>query len=693
MRNKILSKYLIFFLAAAQFFGLPLFALAQAVPTCDPNTGSSCAAGYVAGITTNTGLTATLTAASTANLACAEIEQKYFNTTATKQIGFSGLSLIGGSGVQLAQYTADLIAIDGPPGDSTVPPLGFIPCRKFVLGLLDKVIAPNVYISNQKQTIYNAANTALANLKAREESIKAKQSNASQGFWKTLVFNILIKTAKSVSTSLLTKLVSNYKITNAKKYADSVATLMYDNQFLRDNFPGAQGQLMARAIMENPLFRYQIQPGIFVAADAALGFDPSNLNTNDPNYYAKMSTVGMANANPYFQHTQYVGGVDQARAASQSFSQAHIAQGNGYKAPVNCAGSLAQQKSIDGQAKAASDRMGDRKALLDNLQQAKALGQSVSDADLKKAQADYDAAFSAWNNLPFTVAGANSTGQSGANGGNNVEGQAAITICEAIVSPATLINKGVDQAFEAIGVNMKQYDNNNLPGYISMIGDVASQIGSSLIFGGTSAAKNALMMNESKLVNSTVGVAAEAAAAKTAENLAKGINFNAEKSGNSADSYTLNWDTLQVEEKLSAANFVTILGDGVPKTTASSAGQSQVAHLELSGSTEIHTTVGGTYTLTVFDKTGRALTQSTTEIKVVAPTAGSTSGSGSGSSGNNNPTNYVCGGQFPSESACEAEGNPASYCNAICGTVQGAFTSKPMLNIRGSQTPVSVRGQ
>jgi hypothetical protein len=601
MRRNNLKKIILIGLVFAQLAMLPALAFAQySVPTTDSNNGNT--PGGVAGTVANGVAMAALAAANAANTACQTIEQKYFNTATTKQLAFSGLSIIGGSNVQLAQYATDLVAIDGPPGDITVPPLGFIPCRQFVLGLLDKIIANNIFIANQRQTLYNAANTALANLKAREESIKAKQANATQGFWKTLVFNILIKTSKAVADSLVAKLVNNYKISNFKQYADSAATLMYDNQFIRENFPKAQDQLMARAILNNPLLRTQIQPGIFVAADAALGYNPASLNPASPNFYGQMAAMGSPSANPYYLQTAYVGGLDQSRAASMATAQQQISQGSGYKAPVNCAGSLNQQKLIDAQAIALQNKVQDRQNLLDSLISAQQAGQNVPAADLAKAQADADAARTAWLSAPEAVktsSGSTST-------------DPAIIMCEAISSPAVLVNQGIDSVIKAMGGNISQYSDNNLPAFMNIIGDVASQIGSSLILGGARGGATAALINENKAVSATVAVASQAAASNASANLAKGVNFGADLGG-ASNSYSLNWQI--ITDILPKASFVTISGDGISASRIDPATRQAVPNrLSLSGDTTITTAVGGPYILTVYDINGRALTAVTTTI-------------------------------------------------------------------------------
>ena len=110
--------------------------------------------------------------------------------------------------------------------------------------------------------------------------------------------------------------------------------------------------------------------------------------------------------------------------------------------------------------------------------------------DIKKAQSDLTAAETAWSNLPYDVTGSNSGPGSNTSlgssltSGTNTEGAAAIVMCEAISSPAVLVNQGIDSVINNIGHNLSQYNNSNLPSFLSTISSIASQIGSSLVLGG-----------------------------------------------------------------------------------------------------------------------------------------------------------------------------------------------------------------
>lgn len=486
--------------------------------------------------------------------------------------------------------------------------------------------ASSLYTSEMKQRYVSKINSDWAAYTKKYSDLDARIDNANQGFWKTVLISMLLQTSKAVADALVNKLVSNYKITNIKQYTDSLATMAYDNQFIRQNFPNNQDQLIARSFLENPLLRNQIQPAIFVAADAALGYNPQTISTTDPNFYTQMAAAGNANANPYFKQAVYVGSADQARAQSVAAAQQQISMGVGYKAPVNCAGSLAQQKQVDARATALSDQMANRKALLDDLVNSKNAGKNVPDADILKAQSDYSLAKNSWITAPDAISSSSP----------------AVIICEAVSSPAILVNQGIDSLFKAMGGNLTQYNGSNLPSYINMITSTASQIGSSMVLGGLGAGATTALINENKLVTGTAQLASQSASSKTAANLTSGIVFY-DSGANSNGSHTLNWSI--ITSQLTTANFVTVSGGDLPTTL----------HQPLDGSIGVNPIIPTAYVLTVYDPTGKALGTSSITISPPSPQAF-----------NYNPNAPAVAGAFtqhPSDGA--------------------GFTSKPALNIRG----------
>lgn len=640
MRPNKLQQLIIFGLIVSQVFLMPGLAFAfvstasgslNAVPIND--------SGSIVG---NTAFDGVFSPIKTTYVGCSSVMRNFETTDSATQLGFSFSGILGGDSTYAVQLGKEIAAYNV-----------YLTCLGGAITALDAVIAPNTYTSNIKQQLMSQLKADAVTYQAKLTTAHSRYNVASQNIWKALLITVLINTTKAVADQLVTKLVNSYKISNIKAYTDSLATLAYDNQFIRDNFSSNQSQMMARAILTNPIFRTQIQPGIYAQADSALQyngttFTPTTLSTSDSNYYAKMAMAGSASANPYYLQTAYVSGVDQSHANAVTTAQSHISQGNGYKAPVNCAGSFAQQNSIDLQTKAASDKLADRKALLANLTQAQAAGTKVSTSDLAKAQSDYDAALSAWNKLPDTVTGINSATQSSSfttnlTSGTNTEGTAAIVMCEAVSSPAVLINQGIDAVFKSMSDNMSQYNNNNLPGFLSSISGIATQIGSSLILGGITG--QSTTVNEKIAVSQAVSTAASAAVQtyndNAAEKLQKGITeFDATAASNITNGYYLKWSIST--STLPTASYVTITGNSITGITKQA----------LSGTYLVIPTSSSTYLLTVYNASGKALTSDTQDITV---------------------------------------SSTVTY-NPQTPQVAGAFTSQPVLNIRGPAVTVSPRG-
>jgi hypothetical protein len=586
--KKIIAVVLIF----SQLALWPGVLLAQAVPTSSAGEGNN--PGGVAGMLQNTAEAKVLSSTFTAYQACLKTVQ-LGEQTASKSNVLSTVALLTNDG-QTAQLNAMKIL------DNVYETYFACAQDQYLIftgtgGADSGLPASSLYTSGLKQQYVNKIDADWTTYLKKQSDLEARISNANQGFWKTFLISTLLTASKSVADTLVTKLVNNYKISNFKQYADSAATLMYDNQFIRQNFPNAEDQLMARAILNNPLLRTQIQPGIFVAANAALGFNPAAMNPSSANFYGQMAAMGSPAANPYYLQTAYVGGVDQSRSASLATAQQQISQGSGYKAPVNCAGTLNQQQQIDSQAIALQNQLANRQALLTNLQQAQAAKPgSVSNSDLLKATSDYNAALNAWNNAPDAV-----TSSSG-----STSTDPAIIMCEAISSPAVLVNQGIDSVFKAVGGNLTQYNSNNLPSYINVIDGIVSQIADNLVLGGASAGANSALLNENKAVAATVALAAQ----NTSNNAIASSTSNPilfySTGPDSQNNYALNWN-VNVSQ-LTTASYVLISGGGNADGTT---------HQPVYGSITVNPTSSTNYTLTVYDPTGKIL--STTSQTVPPP--------------------------------------------------------------------------
>lgn len=484
-KNKI-KKFIVFLLVFAELAAAPALALAQLdVPTSNSALGT----GGIVGTTENAVADSLLKVVITALDLCVGPFKIALDGQNKANNAFGGLELISGNANVVAIIQSKLVAVDG-----------ILTCRLTADSSIRNIPTPNVYIGQKKQRLEEVNNAEIQTYQKIKEDLNKQLNVAKQSFWKTLVWNVLIKTTKSITISLANKLMNNFKINDFSKYADAVATQVYDNQYIRANYSGSgSDQLIVRSMLNNPLAQREIQPAVLRAADAALGFIPNQVDTSasNQNFYAQMATVGSGSANPYLRQTVYANATQQIHSQALAQANAEIAQSNGLKTPRNCAGAIGQQQIIDKNWDAMNNQLANRQALLNDLtnyrnnmtnfttEQAQQI-----DKDIAKAQADVSTAQTALDSVP-----------------DSAGGSPAIKICEAIVSPPMMINKGIDTAFKAIGDKMGVYDNNNLPFFMTFISDIASQISTNLIFGGQNSGTQLLNENAN-----TIGVAAGLAA-------------------------------------------------------------------------------------------------------------------------------------------------------------------------------------
>jgi len=559
MKNKIIHSSL----AACFAIGLvllPQLALAQfGLIANSPATPLYVNDGFSAAALDTPFITA-INAAGGVDQGCATADSAFSVGDTAAQLGMGGLTLIGGGAAMQVQLTAKLGKIDSA-----------ITCHQGVLATLNAIVAPDSFVSQQKQIVSNKAASAIAALKVKEETVKGQLTLAQQGFWKTLVYNILIKTTQSISAHMLNNLTNNFKIKDFTKYADAVATQVYDNALITQNYSGkAEDQLLIRSMLSNPIVQNEISPAIFQRVNTNLGFNPSTVDVMSPSFYANMALVGAQENSPYVQQMVFADQTQALHAKALNTAEQEIAQSNGLKTPRTCVGTLSQQKAIDSSYASVNARLKDRQKLLSTLADAQTAGQNVSATDIAKAQADVNQAAKDLQNLP------NSPG---------VAGKAAIDICTAIVSPPSLINQGINEALHQIGQNLGTYNDNNLPFFITAITDIATKYTNSLIFGGN--------VNTNSVIQEAVGAGAATAAqainnnyqTKQVNNVSVSSSINGSTGTGNQVSINIDWDATA----LGNASGVAISGPGIP------ANMSGLMVNQLSGSIAATVNGPGTY--------------------------------------------------------------------------------------------------
>lgn len=562
------------------------FAFAQLdVPVSDTANGL----GGIAGMAANGAATGALETIEKANFtSCTVPEQAFLKSDKVISAGFGGLALIGGGAALQAQILKKVTQIEV-----------FKTCHLAQLQLAKNIPTLNIYSAEKKQILTDEITKQILSLEGREEPLAHQMKLAQQGFWKVLTFNILVRTTKSVANNLVKKLVSNYRIQDYAAYADAMATQVYDNKFIQKNYQGDnETQLLVRSMLTNPLARNKIQQAVYSRADAAVGFDPDKLDYSDPNFYNKMAVVGSGEANPFLQQTVLADQADEVHAQALLTAQQEISLSNGMKTPYDCPGVLSQQQSIDYSYKAANDQLADRRALLTSLLSAQTSGRPVNQDDIKQAATDVNAAQTQLSALPGKFS------------------SPAIDICKTIVSPASLIDKGIDKAFGEISKNMGTYNDNNLPFFMTFISDVANQIGNSLIFGNNINSSQLLSENMGNLAKGTdLSLRFAASGSQTQQNNNLSLFSSRTDSGDDPNSATFDvqWDASGVSGD---PTYVIISGPGL---------SSNINNQKQSVSGDLTITISGpaTFTVNAYDKSNKKL--ATTGIDL-SPQAGETRG-------------------------------------------------------------------
>ncbi len=390
----------------------------------------------------------------------------------------------------------------------------------------------------------------------RVDALNDQLNIANQSLWKTILIASLLSVSKSLSTTMVNKLVSNYKINDFQKYAEAVATQVYDNEFIQDNSSGsAADQLILRSMLTNPIAKSVIQPSVYQRTNDSLGFVPSTVDTtaNNSNFYIQMASVGTAGNSPFVQQMVLADAAQRSHDKAVSTAQAEIAQSNGLKTPRTCGATLQQQKTIDDAYKAANDKVQYQQAELVRLQDSRDSGLTVKDSDIAQAQADLNTALKQMQAVPY----------------NNLDakGNAAIDVCTAIVSPPSLINQGINEAFKAITNNMYNYNSDNLPEFVNIISGIASQVSNSLIFGGNTSAAKILDENLAPAAAAAT-YAANFAASELINKESNGLSFTVTRTDDGSKpgsaTYSLKWDANSVD----GAKSVALIGPGLPFNTS-----------------------------------------------------------------------------------------------------------------------------
>ena len=137
---------------------------------------------------------------------------------------------------------------------------------------------------------------------------------------------------------VITKIESNYAIANFLYYSDALVNGQYADDYLNKYVSDSMDRNIIKQFI--PQFscgsqnNAALQTFFQAKASQYLGFDPSNLNPNDPNYYQKLASVGNFLATPQGWDLYYQDMAAQAESASQQAVDRELSS-NGLKSPRN----------------------------------------------------------------------------------------------------------------------------------------------------------------------------------------------------------------------------------------------------------------------------------------------------------------------------------------------------------------------
>lgn len=699
LKEKIKQIVSLVLLSAVLFMQLPSFAQAQfgGVTFESPASSLSVSANAIAGstaaaaatlgiISTSIGLPGVASALSASlNNVCSTVSAGQDISAAADT--FSNLSLIGGSTAESAMITKNIASL-----------VALQTCLTARLTVLKNTPITNLLMGQELQRRQDETNAQLNSVSQRIEDLRARLSMSVKDVLKAIAIQLVLNFSQKLTTNLVNKLVLKYKINNYLRYADAIATQVYDIDYIKKNYPDKENQLILASILKNDGVQNGVMPFVRMKAESALGFIPDQLTFSDPDYYVKLAKVGTGAADPYFIQTVFNDRASQVRSQSTTQAQSEISQGKGFIAPRNCRDVTQQQANIDQQNIKLSYQVDLDMRTLESLKNAGANAEEIA-----KGQQALATSQAALKRLPQSVP------------------QAIVTPCEAINNPGAFVG---DTITDYLNQHLQQASNiksENMPFWGQFLTGVANNLISNVIEGGQS--------NLSILTGAGI-TAANIVANDVVRNIDEGNQLkknsdnvlneqnrtfnggvlfrfaNSDSNGSPQGAYNLNWDVDTGEEQFKNAKGVIISGS-VPLTGV----QMNVAVAQLKGIGRANFTLPGTYSFTIRvlggDAQGRpnpanVLMTATTTMKIIVQAAASAVTPPAGplvlSPPAAAPVNNYCGGTatsytYKNGAECMAQVNDAAYCTAMCGGVLGAFASKPSQSIRGPAVTFSPRGQ
>lgn len=126
---------------------------------------------------------------------------------------------------------------------------------------------------------------------------------------------------------LLAKIEQNYLIANFLYYSDALLTGQYVDDYLTKYVSDSLDRQIVKKFIPQFSCNQQnqdLKPIFKAKAAEYLGFDPSSINPNDPDYYQKMGRVGNFLSNPSGWETHFQALADQAKSEAEKAAEKEL---------------------------------------------------------------------------------------------------------------------------------------------------------------------------------------------------------------------------------------------------------------------------------------------------------------------------------------------------------------------------------
>lgn len=384
--------------------------------------------------------------------------QSLVETTTT-----SALSSLGGSDVEAGKLAEKIVRV------ATAKE-----CIDNYLLALSKFSPPSVLVGQDLQREQDKFTKITESLRKMVEDLQARHNASVKDIMRAFMVKLILNLNKNLTTNLVNNLINKYKISDYLAYSDALATQVYAMKYIDQNYTGdARTQMMMRSLIQSQKAPEQARIAAHFANQQAKEYlakscdGVGSLDAYNASSLNCLAAYGNVESSPMFKYMNALDTAQQIQAVANKTAQAEISQSNGYAPPRDCSGSVSQQKELDAKIKAVSKEKDAAEAVLAQLKQALAKGQTTQ-SEVAKAEAAVVAAETKLANLPTEVP------------------SPIVVMCKAIDSPASFIDRSIETFIKQHIDQASQLKSDNLPFYANFLSNVASNFLTNLLTGGNS---------------------------------------------------------------------------------------------------------------------------------------------------------------------------------------------------------------